>query len=207
MHTIKQLPKPFTLARNLQSFAVLTEILSHDVGEPFISFKSDWKHDASQALIDNYQGDWVYFGFSEAGSLIEGAVHDCRLTGNETRSIRLAEDIPQILDGLVGRSLFSSVDVTFNGWWIEGSTAWAGSDIDDIGDDSDGADVMMHMLVGGATTFKDWAEENYEMEIEAELVELIFSHEKLNDAIVKKLNPRISLKKIEPELKNIGFPR
>jgi len=159
MHTIKQLPKPFTLARNLQSFAVLTEILSHDVGEPFISFKSDWKHDASQALIDNYQGDWVYFGFSEAGSLIEG------------------------------------------------STAWAGSDIDDIGDDSDGADVMMHMLVGGATTFKDWAEENYEMEIDAELVELIFSHEKLNDAIVKKLNPRISLKKIEPELKNIGFPR
>lgn len=206
-HILQRLSEPLTLERRLQSLAVLTEILSWDLGEPQVSFDCHWRKKARRAIIDNYQGDRVYTVFSSAGALLEGSVHDCWFAKDKVLAQTLRKSVPDVLQRFVDDALIDSTAVTFNGWLLAGDLGWsAGGELPTCENDLDGADCILSIVEGGPESFQEWAEENYERDIDVLAVEHIYMHNPLSEDIVRRLNPSVTLGQAASELARIGYP-
>ncbi len=206
-HLLERLPEPRELERRLQSLAVLTGILSWNLGEPRVSFDCHWRKETRRAIIDDYQGDRAYIVFSPVGALLEGAVHDCLFSRDKARAQALRSSVPDVLQSFVDDRLINGTSVTFIGWSLPGDPEWsAGGELPRCKSDSDGANCILSIVEGDAESFREWAEENYERDIDALLVEQIYSHSSLNENLVRGLNPSLSLGQIAPEVARIGYP-
>ncbi|PQO37684.1 hypothetical protein DTL21_06990 [Bremerella cremea] len=206
-HILQRLPDPNTLERRLQSLAVLTEILSWDLGEPRVSFDATWRKNARQALIDNYQGDRAVFAFTESGTLVEGSVHDCPLIRDKNRCKLQRINTPSILRSYVDEGLIENNRVTFNAWYLHADLEWSfGAELPTQGDDTDGAELLLFLVVGDAEGFQTWAEENYEQDFDLSPIKQIFDHVPLTNPLVRQLNVAVSLREVASTIRKTGYP-
>lgn len=206
-HILERLSEPLTLERRLQSLAVLTEILSWDLGEPIVSFDCRWRNGARRAIIDDYQGDRVYAVFSSVGALLEGSVHDCPFAKKKVRANTLRNSVPDLLRRFVDDALIEGTSVTFNGWRMLDDRKWSsGCELPSCGNDLDGADHILSIVEYGPESFQEWAEENYERDVDIEIIEHIYTHKSLSENIVRNLNPSVSLGQVASEIDQIGYP-
>jgi hypothetical protein len=66
-------------------------------------------------------------------------------------------------------------------------------------DDPDGSELMLTILGGHASTYKEFAEAYYEKPLDLEAIEQIYSHESLTNDIVARLNDEITLESFRNE--------
>jgi hypothetical protein len=67
----------------------------------------------------------------------------------------------------------------------------------------DGSEKLLSIFEDTPTTYKNWAEQYYELELPETEILAIFEHQPLTDELVQVINPDSSL---EEDVEEIGYP-
>ncbi|CAN0198070.1 unnamed protein product [Discosporangium mesarthrocarpum] len=228
------LPKSSELRQICKSISTLEAILCQDWEYRYYSYQKDWGENEEVCEMRNGEGDQMLILFAKEGTCINGFAHESRMNGwkkvevQEKKSFaeklfgtkkevktKLIQEIPfGILEGLpkvFNEFIFGepvkSIGTTFCIWQIRHDEEWKVGEIKLPDDDyKDGSKDLLKLLDGNTLTYKNWAEEYYEIELKQELIEDVFNGKEITDELIKGLNPELEDKeKLRSDLEEIGY--
>jgi hypothetical protein len=209
-----RLPDVEVVRRWSEALAALDAILSPEWEYRYFSFAADWAPDVAMASMRNGSGDDYSIVFSADGAWARGFDHESELSPYEHSPPAVW---PGVLDGVppefaqyVDEPAFCDLGVaraTVCLWRRAGDAAWRHGQVtlpsDDV--DPDGADWLFAELDGRAETYRDYALEYFEREVDLAAISHVYRHEPISDAVVAALNPALTLADIADDLHEIGF--
>jgi hypothetical protein len=98
---------------------------------------------------------------------------------------------------------FSMQQATFCYWRRANDASWtkvSGALADD------GSDGMLELLVSSASSYREWAEGYYEVPVSLDAVPAVFSHQSLDEAVIRTLNPGAIMSSTYIDAGEIGYP-
>ncbi len=204
------LPDIKSLKKLSQSLAMLDAILSPVWEDRYYSFNSKWGKGEMMASMRNGSGDEYFIVFNQHGAIIKGFDHESPMSPYATNSGKIwpgiLDGVPDEFSGFLSEPAFSMQDITFCYWRRHIDSSWqAGEICYPAGDDPDGSQGLLSILDSRADTYRDFAEEYYEKEVDIEAVEHIYSHRPLTPAILNMLNADISMEELRADMEEIGY--
>ncbi|GAB3836974.1 hypothetical protein GCM10029963_01410 [Micromonospora andamanensis] len=214
-----KLPSIDVLRDRCTALAVLECIVNS--GEPYYAYTRAWGDDEA-ALMNNGSGDEWAVVFTADGAFIRVFAHESAMTPYRDPDHELW---PGLLDGIPSAFRPQIEEPAFGDeegqllatavlWRLCGDDRWyAGEDItfpalhtpyDDTAPDGSGLlDILLDDIVDQYVTF---AEDYYEIEVDPTVVEHIVAHRPLTDAVVRALNPELSVAGLHEDIATIGYP-
>ncbi|WP_127503045.1 hypothetical protein [Actinoplanes solisilvae] len=211
-----KLPTIDVLRRRCQAVAVLDRII--DEGEPYYDFTTAWGDDEA-ASMRNGSGDEWNIVFTPEGAFIRVFAHESEMSPYGDDELALW---PGLLDGLPAVFRTQVEEPAFNdlGQFVATAVLWrlaeddrwnAGSGIDfppssgPIDIDPDGTGMLEILLDDIVDRYVDFAGHYYETEIDRAAVEHVVAHRPLTDAVVRTVNPEVSVAELSDDLTAIGY--
>ena len=194
-----------------QSLALLDAILSPEWEDRYYSFNSKWSKGEMMASMRNGTGDEYFILFNAAGAIIKGFAHESVMSPYAKESGRVwqgvLDDVPNEFDSFLIEPAFSIDDTTFCIWRRYRDSSWQVGTIDyPEGENSDGSADLLFIFDGNASTYKEFAEEYYDAEINLGSVEHIYQHQPLTSRIVASLNENVTIEELKEDIIEIGYP-
>jgi hypothetical protein len=195
------LPSILDIRRITQSLAMLDAILCPEWEYRYYSFDSGWGPGEEMASMRNGSGDDWFLLFDAAGAALKGFAHE--IANDVSLPQNIQAHVPADFASFLNEPAFSMQHATFCFWRRTNDSSWTkvGSALAD-----DGSDAMLALLVSGPTGYKEWAEGYYEVLVSLDAVAAVFSHQSLNDSVIRTLNPEAALDSTYAEAKEIGYP-
>jgi hypothetical protein len=205
------LPEPARLNRLTKALAMLDAVIQPDWEYRYYSYNSKWADGEEMASMRNGQGDEWFCVFCPAGVFIKGFDHESKMSpwNQETPSVwpGVLDGVPSMFESQLKEPAFSMNDTTFCIWSTAERKQWQTGNIAfPDGPDPDGSGWMLEILDDNPLTYKKWAEEYYEREIDLPSVERIYQTIPLTTEVVRQLNPGIQLSSVLAGAAEIGFP-
>ena len=206
------LPDVNGLRRTLQSMAMLDAIMSPEWEYRYYSFNSAWAQNEQMGSMRNGSGDDFFAHFSSAGCWIKGFVHDALMSPYRTNPPKvwpgILDSVPAGFSGCLREPAFTIDDTTFCIWrqvrdqsWQLGSVQFPrGSS------DPDGSEDLLSPLDSRPETYRAWAAEYYEQDVDLSAVEHIYSHQPLTADVAGRLKSDIALADLSADIHEIGYP-
>ena len=206
------LPDIESLKRLSQSLAMLDAIMSLDCESRGYSFNSKWGADKMMASMHQRSGDEYFILFNFYGAIMKGFTFESPMNPYATES---GKPWPGVLDGVpdefkdfLAEPAFTIEDATFCIWRRYIDSSWQVGSIDyPEGDDSDGSEALLRIFDGQPPTYKEFAEEYYEREVDLSAIEHVYQHKPLTSEIVAALNADVSLDELKADIEEIGYPK
>lgn len=205
MDSFPNLPEPTELRTLIQSQAMLDAILSDDSGEPECAFTEKWGRHRSVAVFNNYQGDDLFIVFDPDHCIVKGTAHEAPFALHPNRVELLKQVVPgPIFDSLKDRT-FLRDEATMIAWKKSEESDWHTSSgaIDGV---DDGASDLLALLLLTSGEYHEWAEENYERDLPADLVRDIYARAPLTKGMISQLNPDANIASVKLAALRIGYP-
>ena len=190
---------------------MLDAIMSPEWDERFYSFNSKWDEKEQMGSMRNGCGDDFSILFNASGCFIKGFDHESAMSSWSTD-----EQLPwpDLLKGLPPEFLavskepaFSMENISFCIWKLNTSNSWEKGEFEYADDDDpDGSEYLLDIFDGKAVTYQVFAQEYYEVDLVLTEIEKIYCHISLTDELVKSINPDASLKELEKDIVEIGYP-
>ena len=196
------LPSIPEVRRIAQSLAMLDAILSPEWDYRYFSFNSAWGPGEEMASMRNGSGDDWFLLLDSTGAALKGFAHELADDASLPQNIR--DQVPALFSSFLGEPAFSLQHATFCYWRKATDPSW--SKVSGALED-DGSDEMLELLVAGPSSYKEWAENYFEVPVALEAVSAIFSHQPLNDSVILALNPGAELDFTYAQALEIGYPR
>src|SRR5262249_53817012 len=158
----------------------------------------------------NGSGDDYYILFSDNGAILKGYAHEAPLARyyvqHEVSFPGVVDHVPPAFADFLAEPAFEPRVATFCLWRQFGDAAWQiGTVTLPEGKDPDGSADLMRILDGNPQTYRDWAQDYFELWIENEeeeeeqdeyeaweiplaAVERVYRHEPLSEELVALLN-------------------
>jgi hypothetical protein len=204
---LQALPDIAQLKQICKAIAVLDAIISPEWEYRYYSYTSIWDEGEECATMRDGSGDEYLILFNQYGVVMNGLAHE----------VEPWEVDKQIIPGEFHEFMFgepvSSLGTTFCVWRKHTDQQWqaAHNKLEEDDEYGDGSADLLFILDGHPQTYKDWAEEYYEGEIEGEVplpvVTQIYQGKPLNKEMVVALNPHFQdWKALEEELDEIAYP-
>lgn len=208
---LDSLPDVNSLKKLLQSLAVLDAILSPEWEDRYYSFNAHWSPNEQMGSMRNGSGDEFFAFFNRAGCFFKGFVHESSMTPYRTHPPKtwpgLLEGVPEEFSSALSEPAFSMDDITFSFWRRYSDQAWShGSSEFPEGDDPDGSESLLALLDGNPATYREFAEEYYEIKIPLNPIQHIYKHLPLTADLVSSLNADLSLQDLAEDLREIDYP-
>lgn len=208
-----RLPDIETVRRWSQSLALVDAILSPEWEYRYFSFDAGWAADQEMASMRNGSGDEYSITFAPVGAYVRGFDHESDMSPFAQSPAAVwpgvIDDVPVELEEFVAEPAFSDEGVpraTLCLWRRSDDAEWQhGSVTFPSGADPDGADWLFEQLDGQPDTYRRFALDYYEKEIDLAAISHIYRHEPVSDEIVSALNPQLSLSDITDDLHGIGY--
>lgn len=209
------LPGIAALRDRCRALATLDAVMSPEWGDRYYSFDSRWGEGEEMASMRNGSGDEWSIVFSAAGAFIRGFDHESDMSPYADEDHRLwpglVESVPEAFAQCVAEPAFSddrSLLATVVLWrgrhddrWHHGDVTFPG------GEDPDGADWLFEVLVDDTpAAYQRFADEYYEVELDARAISEVLSLAPLTDELVESLNPDVDLETLATDLAAIGYP-
>jgi hypothetical protein len=213
-----KLPPIEVLRSRCRALAVLECVIGG--GEPYYTYTREWGDDEA-ALMSNGSGDEWAVVFTADGAFIRVFDHESTMSPyrDADRGLwpGLLEGLPAVFAAQVEEPAFGDEDGRFLAtavlWRLGGDDRWhAGAGITvppprgryDSGPDGSG---MLAMLLDDiADRYVAFAEDYYEMQVDRSTVERIVAQIPLTDAMVRALNPEVTLADLHADLVATGYP-
>ncbi|WP_306643935.1 hypothetical protein [Sanyastnella coralliicola] len=228
------LPKSVELRQKCKSISALEAILSPDWQYRYFSYQKDWSVSEEVCEIRHGNGDQVLILFTDHGTCINGFAQESKMNGwrnvevTAARSIvdkllgrklqvktELVQEIPLgVLEGLpkkfndfIYNDPVKSIGTTFCIWqhardddWLIGNAKLPNDEY------TDGSKDLLRLLDGNPATYKEWAEEYYEVELKIDQIEAVFNGREITMSFALELNPELSdFEKLQSDLDSIGY--
>ena len=207
------LPDVDGLRRTLQSMAMLDAILCPDWQYRYYSFNAAWSAGEQMGSMRNGSGDDFFAHFSPAGCWLKGFAHEYPMTSYRESPPRawpgVLDAVPSEFVGCLGEPAFSVADVTFCIWRRFVDSGWQVGPIKfpNTHPDPDGSEYLLSDLDGRPESYRAWAADYYEREVELGAVEHVYRHLPVTAEVVARLNSKISLNDLAADIGEIGYPR
>jgi hypothetical protein len=209
---LKLLPEVDHLRALLQSFAMLDAILCPDWQFRYYSFNSHWSKRKLMGSMRNGSGDEYFALFNIDGCFMKGFAHEATMSPYRQSPKRVwqgvLEGIPSEFAACVKEPAFNLEDTTFCIWRRYSDESWqCGAIKFPAGPDPDGSASLLSIFDGQPTSYGAWAKDYYERPVRLTAIREIYAHKPLTEALIKQLNAEMSLEKLAPDIKEIGYPR
>ncbi len=211
-----RLPEAETVRRWSQSLAVLDAILGADWEHRYFSFDAHWDDGEQLASMRNGSGAEYSIVFSRAGAYVRGFDHESSLSpwAQSPPALwpGLVDDVPTELEAAVTEPAFCDGTLprlTVCLWRLAGAPTWSHGRValPDGDPDADGADRLFEQLDGEPATYRAFAREYWERELDLEAIARVYRHEPLTEELVAALAPDRALADLADDLAEIGYPR
>jgi hypothetical protein len=206
------LPSIPALIRRTKALAALDLIMSPEWEFRYFSFNCKWADDEQMASMRDGSGDdWFMVFHKDGWGGLKGLTHESHAwsEGGGELSAALQSVIPSALGTFATEPAFSWHQTSFAYFHETSAKKWTrANDLTPFaGLDPAEGDVISVFDVG-PDAYVTFAKDYYEVEIPLKTVTKIYELAPITRDIVKSLNPAVSLKDIEAELREgIGYPR
>lgn len=219
------LPAPQELKRIARGLAMLDAILCEDWESRYYSFNNAWAKNESMASMRDGSGCGYFIWFGEPGTAIKGTVKDAPTHPSENGD----KIYPGIIDSVpacfrkpvLDEPAFSvAEDTCFLIWRESGDDKWKTGNVKapqitreycrnflNGGADYDGSEMILSILEGKPETYRDWAHDYYELEIELSLsdAEHVLSGKPLTPELLERMGCSRDLDELEDDIVEIGY--
>jgi hypothetical protein len=210
---LSSLPDEDKLRAALQSMAMLDAILSSAWEYRYYSFNAGWSAGEQMGWMRNGSGDDFFALFNAAGCWIKGFAHEAPMSayrhdGSKRVWPGILDEVPLEFTGCLTEPAFDIGDTTFCIWRRHGDTCWRRGRIEFPHGyrDPDGSEDLLSPLDGEPETYRAWAEEYYEREVDPAAVAHVFGHRPLTAELAYRLNPGVSIVDLRADVLEIGYP-
>jgi hypothetical protein len=216
------LPDIDALKRLLQSMAMLDAILSTEWEYRYYSFNSKWSKGEQMGSMRNSCGDDFFVLFNKHGCFFKGFDHEAEMSPYRANPKRVwpgvLDTVPKVFERGLNQPAFSMEDTTFCIWRQYQDKRWQIGEIafpklkprpDGSERDPDGSSQQLSPLDGKPETYHDWAVDQYENAENLTLahVKHVYAHKPLTAALVKAIDPEITLSDLAADIAEIGYPK
>ncbi len=200
-----------SLKKQMQSLAVLDLIISPDWDGRYYSYNSKWSEGEQMGSMRNGCGDEYFALFNDDGCFFKGFDHESTMsswgTEDQTPSPGILDSVPSELIKASIEPAFSMDSISFCFWRLYTDKVWSIGDISfPKEEDPDGSEYLLQCLDRNPETYREYAEEYFEVDVSLSVIESIYKHLPITGDIISELNSEISLSDISEELDEIGYP-
>jgi hypothetical protein len=201
-------PDPRTLGNRAMSLAMLDAILCPEFQYRYFSFDAAWGDDEQVASMRNGEGDHWYLHLGEFGAAIKGFVQELPRGDARAMARQVQRGVPAEFGAFLHEPAFAMDAVSYCYWRRSGDREWSKVAHPDAGLPhwSDGSADYLSILLAPASCYYDYATDYFECEVPLASIEHIYAHAPLTAAIVKSLNPQLSLEDAHAAARQIGYP-
>jgi hypothetical protein len=205
---LQRLPDIPSFRRLTRALAMLDAILSPEWEYRYYSFDAHWAEGEMMASMRNGSGDHWFALFTRAGVAVHGLAHEAPV-------YRMGDPWPGIFDALPGEfradfleePAFDTANSTFCIWRRAADGAWSSGPVTlPPGDDPDGSAELLSILDGDPARYRAFAAGYFECDIAPSDVASIYRHAPLTEALVRRLNPAVTLASLARDIEEIGYP-
>lgn len=206
------LPPINQLVKRCRALAALDLILSPDWQYRYYSFNSRWSDTERMASMRDGCGNEWWIVFHQNGwAALKGLDHESSAWSKhrEKLSSALQRAVPIELAAFSTEPAFRWDATSFAYFHTIGAAGWTRvNDLTSYSTDDGGDRELLALLVGQASDYATFAADYYESDFKGDIIEDVFALQPLTDALVKALNPTITLHDISAELYDeIQYPR
>lgn len=207
---LTQMPEIDSLRKRMQQLAALTAVFAIEYGEPEFEFHPKWARREQMGAIKNGSGDELFAHFIPAGCFIKGFAHESEMTPYK-------KDPPQLWPGLLSsvpaefqQSLnepaLDMAATTFAIWRLIADPKWSTDDIEFPDNQyADGSFELLQPITYNHREFADWLSENYEVDVDADVVASVFDGQPLSESQLSHLNPSQPIRALRDAIRETGY--
>jgi len=207
---LSMLPDIETLRRRFQQMSALQAIFAIEYGSADFEFHAQWGREEQMGSFKNGSGDELYAHFTPAGCFIKGFAHESVMTPYRMDPPALwpglLSSVPSAFEPSVKEPAFDIASTTFVIWRLTADTDWQTDEIKfPENDDPDGSHELLSKFMMSSSDFSEWLAENYEVEVDAEIVEHVFKNLPLTDVQLRALNPSVAVTNLRSAVQETGY--
>jgi hypothetical protein len=201
-------PDPRTLGNRAMALAMLDAIICPEFQYRYFSYDASWGDDEQVAVMRNGDGDHWFLHLSDKGAALKGYVQELPRGEARAMAIEVQRRVPEQFGAFLHEPAFAMDAVSYFYWRRSGDPAWsrvAHPDAD-LALTSDGSEDYLSILLAPASCYYDYATDYFECEPPLASIEHIYALAPLTAAIVKSLNPQMTLAQARAAAAAIGYP-
>ncbi|MGQ8872552.1 hypothetical protein [Paenibacillus sp. TSA_86.1] len=197
---IYQLPGIHECQRIFKAVAMLDAILMPEWEYRYYSYNAQWDSNEQMASMRDGEGDHYFALFDSSGVIIKG-YDKAYASLHKHQYSDVLQGVPSVFETFLEEPAFMMDQTTFCIWNEEEQNKWTSTQ-----QLPDEAYALLQVFVGGAEYYHAWAQEYYEIELDLQPIQHIFSMKPLNEQLLQALNPEIELDELEEDVTEIGYP-
>jgi hypothetical protein len=201
-------PAPRTLGNRAMALAMLDAIICPEFEYRYFTSDAAWGADAHVAAMRNGDGDHWILHLSDCGAALKGYAKE--LPAGDTRAMaqQVQRRLPAEFGPFLHEPAFSMDAVSYCYWRRSDDLEWSKVVHPDAGLPhwTDGSADYLSILLAPAECYYDYATDYFECEPPLASIEHIYAHAPLTAALVKSLNPQLSLADAQAAAAAIGYP-
>lgn len=201
-------PDPRTLGNRAMALAMLDAIICPEFEYRYFNFDATWGDTEQMGSMRNGEGDHWFLHLGEFGAAIKGHVQELPRAETRAMALQVQRCLPDEFDSFLHEPSFAMDAVSYCYWLRSGDSAWNKVEHPDLAlaYRYDGSEDYLSILVAPASCYYDYASDYFECEPPLASIEHIYAHAPLTAAIVKSLNPQLSLEEAHAAARQIGYP-
>ncbi|MEH6448482.1 MAG: hypothetical protein V7765_07415 [Oleispira sp.] len=209
--SLNLLPDISQLKKLMQSLSILDAIMSPEWSDRFYSFNSKWGECEQMGSMRNGCGDDFSILFNSSGCFIKGFDHESAMsswgTDGQLPWENLLKGLPPEFLSASKEPAFSMDDISFCIWRLSTANSWSKGEFEYADDDDpDGSEHLLDIFDAKPITYQVFAQEYYEVDLAHDAIEKIYHHIPLTNELIQSINPEITLKELEKDIMEIGYP-
>jgi hypothetical protein len=197
-----------TLGNRAMALAMLDAIICPEFQYRYFSYDANWGDDEQVAVMRNGDGDHWFLHISKSGAALKGYVQELPRGEARAMAIEVQRRVPEQFRAFLHEPAFAMDAVSYFYWRRASDLAWSKVDHPDpaLAQWSDGSEDFLSILLAPASCYYDYATDYFECEPPLASIEHIYALAPLTAAIVKSLNPQMTLAQARAAAEAIGYP-
>jgi hypothetical protein len=206
---LEKMPDVETFRRISKSIAMLDAILCPRWDLRYFSYNARWAGERTEMASMRDGGGNEYFAIIRGNTaILKGFDHESEMTPYIFDPPKVwpgvLDDAPSAFSDFVSEPAFSMTDTSFCIWNL--GSGWEHGSIERPNDEQDGSEGLLWMFEGGAPTYRQFAQDYFEVDLELSAIEEVFALRPLSEELVNLINPETTLESLSTDVAEIEYP-
>ena len=186
---------------------MLDAIVCPDWEFRYYSYNSRWAPGEEMASMRNGSGDDWFLLFGPFGAGLKGLAHEYEQAGDADLLNQARSSLPAEFKTFLDEPAFGWEWMSFCYWRRPSDSAWERVIHPEAmkATRADGSSELLLLLYADAQAYVAFAEDYYEVALPKDAVEAVFRLDPLTDALVRSINPELTLAQVVEDAHEIGY--